>query len=484
MTPRRALLWSFAERYSSFVVTLFSSMVLARLLTPAQVGVYSVCASVTAVAGIVRDFGVSEYLIQERELTREKLRSAYGVAFVAAWSVAALLLASRSTLAAYFGEPGVAAVLAVLALQFALLPITSPSYAVMNRKMAFRHIFVLQICCNVAQALVAVWLAWHGHGFMALAWGAVAGVVTQTLLLVWSRPRDEFALPGFAQVRTVLSFGSLYVASRGLETLARQAHEPIIAKQFDFASVGLFSRAWGMVEMFHHNVADAVVQVATPAFAAAHQRSEPLGVAFAKATALYVCVSWTFFGFVALTAQELILVLFGEQWESAAPLATILALSVLPMGLFELVPQVLSATGHVGRRLRISLWMCPIHITLVLTASFIGLHAVAAVVFFSALTTLLLSLRHLRPALGDGAWALYRPSVRSGAVAAIAVAVQWVTLEACRAVSAPALVSLAATAAVGTIAWMLAAKVLRHPVYFEAVRIQDAILSRARAGRS
>ena len=58
LSPRRALVWSFAERYAS----------------------YSPCAAFGAVAGIARDFGVSEYLIEERELTRERLRSAFGIA--------------------------------------------------------------------------------------------------------------------------------------------------------------------------------------------------------------------------------------------------------------------------------------------------------------------------------------------------------------------------------------------------------------------
>ena len=58
LSLRRALVWSLADCYAS----------------------YSPCAAFGAVAGIARDFGVSEYLIEERELTRERLRSAFGIA--------------------------------------------------------------------------------------------------------------------------------------------------------------------------------------------------------------------------------------------------------------------------------------------------------------------------------------------------------------------------------------------------------------------
>ena len=58
LTRSRVLVWSLAERYASC----------------------SPCAAFGAVAGIARDFGVSEYLIEERELTRERLRSVFGIA--------------------------------------------------------------------------------------------------------------------------------------------------------------------------------------------------------------------------------------------------------------------------------------------------------------------------------------------------------------------------------------------------------------------
>ncbi|MFY7940899.1 MAG: oligosaccharide flippase family protein, partial [Burkholderiaceae bacterium] len=91
LSARAALAWSFGERYASLVVTIASTMVLARLLTPKQVGIYSLCAALTAVAGILRDFGVSEYLIQEKNLTREKMQAAFGIALTVAWSIAALV---------------------------------------------------------------------------------------------------------------------------------------------------------------------------------------------------------------------------------------------------------------------------------------------------------------------------------------------------------------------------------------------------------
>lgn len=475
LTPRRALAWSFAERYIGVLLGIGGTLILSRLLTPAQVGVYSVCAAFTAVAGILRDFGVSEYLIQERDLTRQKLRAAYGIAITVAWSLGAAIFFSRNGLARFFDEPGVAQVLAVLALHFGLLPLASPAFALMNRELAFKQLAYVQTACTAVQTAVTITLAWRGHGYMSLAWGPVSNVATQTLLLLWLRPRETLISPGFKQARTVLRFGAPYMGSRLIETLAKHVHEPVIAKAFGFASVGLFSRALGMIEMFHSNVADAVVRVATPAFAAEHRAGRSLAASYAHATAIFVAVSWPFFGFVALLAPELILVLFGPQWTAAAPIATLLALAALPAGLVEMAPQMLSATGHVRRRLQVSLWVSPLHVAGVFLAATIGLKAVAVVTLFSGLLSMVLYARHLRVVLATPLGTMFR-SVSGSALLTIATLIaQAAVASSARSVQWPAWAVLLCAALTGVVVWLAVAWLLGHPIWKEFARAAHAV---------
>jgi O-antigen/teichoic acid export membrane protein len=469
MHPRAALVWSFAERYASFAIGLASTMLLARLLTPAQVGVFSLCMALLAVLGIVRDFGVSEYIIQEPELTPERLATACGIALAVAWPLAALLYVSRNTIAGFFDEPMVATILAVLCIQLVLLPISSPVYALLNRQLAFRRIFVLQLACNALQAGVTVWLAWRGYGSLALAWGPVVNIGVQTLLLLlWPDTRALFITPRLHGAARVWAFGLPYAGSRGLETLARNMHEPVIARQFDFASVGLFSRAWGMVEMFHTHVADAVVRVATPAFAQARRDQQDIGAAFARALSLYVALAWPFFAFVAIAAPELVLILFGGQWTAAAPLASVLALAALPAALYELVPQLLSATGHVQRRLRITLLAAPLHIAAIVVASNHSLLAVAAVSFLTSVWTLWLSVRQLESAVGVGWRRIVEATLPSALLAAATAAAMVGAALGLRSLAAGPAGVLLVVLASGMFAWGLVARLLQHPAYDEA----------------
>lgn len=462
-STKRALVWSFAERYAGLLIALASTMILARLLTPAQVGIYSLCAAFTAVAGILRDFGVSEYLIQERELTIDKIRAAFGLAILVAWSMALFIFLARMEVADFYSEPRVADVLLVLTVNFLLLPLSSPAFALMNRELAFGQIFWLQLACNGAQALTSVGLAIRGHGVMALAWGPVANVATQTALLLVLRPRQTLVLPSLRNSQHVLKFGSMYVGSRVLEVVARNTHEPLLAKQFGFESVGMFSRAFGLIEIFNSTISAAVIRVTTPAFAAASREGASVATAFSRATGMYVSVSWTFFGFVAVMSEPIIRIMFGAQWVAAAPIATVLAIGALPAALNSMAPQMLSATGHVAKRLRLSMVFCAIHVVCVIAASQLTLIAVAWVWFVSMSAIALLYASTLRQIFAEPIKVIYREAARGAGVAILSVAAQWVVAMSLGAAQVPTLPHLLLVAVAGVLSWAASARWLRDP---------------------
>ena len=468
---RTALLWSLTERYAGLLINLASTMVLARLLTPAQVGVFSLCASLAAVAGILRDFGVSEYLVQEKHMTADKLRAAFGVAILVAWSIGAVILLGRDAFAQFYREPGVARVLAVLSLNFLMLPFASPAFALLTREMAFRKIFFVQITSNATQASTAVVMAWRGYGYMSLAWAPVAGIAMQTVLTTIIRPRDSLVLPGLRQAREVLRYGSMFVVSRLIETVTRNAHEFLIARQTGFAAVGLFSRAFGLIELFNSNVTQAVQRVASPVFASQHRSGQALAASFARSTAIFTSLALPFCGFIALMAGDIILVLFGRQWGAAAPLARILAIGLVPYYVVGLAPNLLAATGHIRRRLQISFYYSPVHLAGVFAASFFGLAAVASVWTLSFSVMMVMYMVNLKAVLGCSIGELFLPSLSSAGMALLTMAAQLLVLAACRYAGLPPIANLALVGLAAAAAWVAAARALQHPVYDEVMRL-------------
>ncbi|MET0211277.1 MAG: lipopolysaccharide biosynthesis protein [Burkholderiaceae bacterium] len=477
-TVRGALAWSFAERYLSLLITVPTTMILARLLTPAQVGVYSLCAVVVNLASILRDFGVSEYLIQERELDREKLRSAFTITLAMAWGMALVIGVGRHAIAAWYHEPLLAELLLVLCLNFLMLPLASPSFALLNREMAFHRICVVQVSANAANALTSISLAWTGHGALSLAWGPVAGIAVQVAILVWLRPRESVMMPRLRGAGRQLRYGAMFTASRLVESGSRNAHELIIGKQFGFTSLGLFSRATGLIDLLGTTVSSAILRVATPALAADHRAGHSLVAPYAKGTAIFTGIAWPFMGGVALMSRDILALLFGNQWLEAAPIATLLAIAGLPYALTMLAPNALAAMGQVKRRLSVALWYGPIHLTCVLIASLWNLHAVAAVFVVGNLVSVAMYTRHLTELMATTPRALFGPSWSSAKLALGCCAGIALAQLGCYELSVPLIPRIALCAVGGTLAWLGSAALLNHPAMIEVRRLITHMRSR------
>jgi len=470
LSVRGALLWSFGERYASLIITVASTMILARVLTPAQIGVFSLCAAVVAVAGILRDFGISEYLIQEKDLTRDKMRAAFTLALIIAWTIAIIVFALRNVIADYYAEKGVAEVLAVLSLNFVILPFASPAFALLNREMAFRKIFAAQITSNAIHAATSITLAVLGYSYMSLAWASVASTLMQTVLLGFLRPRESFLQPGLKDAQTVLAYGSMFVTSRVIETFTRNAHEFIIAKQFGFISVGLFSRAFGLIDLFYTNFTSAMLRVTTPLFANDHRGGNDLPSRYASGTSVLTVFAWPFLGYLALMSNEIILVLFGPQWGAAAPVASMLALSAFPNYLVTLGPSLLAATGHVKRRLLLTVWYTPIHLIAILVASNWGLLAMAAAFGITSLAGFTMYAYQLPRIFGCTARQLFGASGKSALVATMSIAAQAAAHMACMTYQINSILTLILVGMAALLAWLLAAHFVSHVAYLEIMR--------------
>lgn len=461
---RRSLVWSLGERYFSALFALGVSMIIARLLTPLQIGIFSMCAATMMLASVLRDFGVTEYVLQERELTAAKLRSVMTVAMASAWGVGAVVFFSREALAAYYAEPRLVPVLGVLCINFLLLPFASPAFAQLSRELRLRTVFAVQFATGVAGGLTSLLLAWRGMGELSLAWGSVAGVATQFVLVLAICGRQALTLPGVAHLREVMRFGAYTMSSRALDVTSANLHEFIIARQFGFTAVGLFSRAKGMVDLFQSSVANAMVRVASPTMAAAHRGDQSIVAMFAKGTGNYTALAWPAYILLAAVAPQLIRLLFGPQWDQAGEIARWLALATMPIALSPLAGAAMAATGRVKRRLVVSLIYAPVHALALLALAGFGLQAMAWAWFISHSVIAMAYAWQLRTVLQCRVADLYRPCLRSLAVAALCAAAVGAWHRFGPGAGTPALLLLLSTTAVAALAWLGAVYATRHPL--------------------
>jgi len=168
---RRALAIAVAENQLTFALQFATAVIVARLLTPSEIGVYSIAVITLSAAHVIRDFGVVAYLVKEAELSTEKIRAASGLSFLVSWALAALIGLASFPLAKFYNEPRLLHLTWVLALNFVMIPFGAVAMAILRRDLQMGRIFTIRVGSAAASATTVVVLALLGFGPMSLAIG-------------------------------------------------------------------------------------------------------------------------------------------------------------------------------------------------------------------------------------------------------------------------------------------------------------------------
>ena len=328
MSTRKSIFFSFLDRYASLAIAVVSSMVIARLLTPAEIGVFSVTMVLLMFVSTVRDMGAGQYLVQEKELTTDRIRAVWAVQLGLGLGLACLVLLASYPVSVFYKEPRMRDIMLLVALNYAVNPFGSLTYAWLMREMRFESVALMRFSAGLTGALVSTGLAWQGYGPISLAFGSLSATAMNALMAIYFRPKSFPWLPGIKEIKRVLAFGSKLTGSSIVNVFANGAPELLLGKLQDLAAVGLFSRANGLVQMFYRLFVDAVSVVCLPWFAKQSREQGDFVAPFLKATSYVTAFGWSFCMAIVCLAHPIINVLYGGQWNEAVDLARLLAVAM------------------------------------------------------------------------------------------------------------------------------------------------------------
>ncbi|RJG07041.1 hypothetical protein D3870_14470 [Noviherbaspirillum cavernae] len=387
-STKRSIGISFATQYLELVIHFLAVLVLARILSPEDTGTYSVAAFLMALLHVFRDFGVVQYIIQERDLTTDKIRSAMGVAILLALAVAAVLYGGSGMVAHFYGNPAIEQILVIMAVSFAISPFGSLLVGIFRREMRLQTLFYIKIISALCHVAVAIALAMRGFGAVSLAWANFAGILSFGIAANLMRPPGIPWCPQFRNIKTILSFGGIASIGNAANIAGTNMPDLVIGKVMDMAAVGYFSRANGLVQLFGKLITGALLPLVLPYFAQIRREGKNPAGPYLAAIEYLTALAWPFFAVMALLAYPIVRTLYGSQWDASVPLVELLCAEGAIISLSIFAGQVMVANGQVRIATVSQLIVQPFRVGAVLLASIYGLQAVAVALIASEVLSL------------------------------------------------------------------------------------------------
>lgn len=326
------MLWAYGSFAAGRALTLVSTAVLARLLDPRDFGLVALALVFTAVLETVADLGLGQVLVIADRRELQARADTVFVASLAIGAVLAVLIAALGPLAAaFFDQPALTGLMALLGANFLLRSLGSTHYALAERALDFRTRTQAEVAEVLVRGVVAIALAAAGAGALSIVGGQLAGtvalVVTLWRLVPW-RPRLRGErTPLRAMWRLGAAFGGVDL----LAALSNNVDYVFIGRVLGPASLGLYSIGFRLPELLVMNVTLVAGRVLFPAFAAV--ASDGLPRAFEISLRYTVMLSLPLAAGLAALAHPIVVALFGARWEGAATPMRVLTLYALALTL-------------------------------------------------------------------------------------------------------------------------------------------------------
>jgi O-antigen/teichoic acid export membrane protein len=322
---RRAFYWSAIGQIVVFLVTFGGSVIVARLLTPHEMGIYAISLATIGVLQVVTAFGVGNYVIRAEHLDQRTVDSAFTINALIAAVLSATIYAFSYAGARFLSDPAVADVLHILS----LLPLLSildfrPS-TLLQREMDFRSVSIATVAATIVGTVTTVILAYFGASYLSQAYGGVLGALANTVGLSLLGRRHLSFRVSTGHWREMIGFGLRMMSIGGVSALASRMSDIILGRMLGLANLGLFSRASNLNMMIFTNVQGTLTRIIFVKLSHDYRQFGVLRAPFLKWVSVVSGVMGPILMGLAVLSRPVIVILYGERWLAAAlPLSLLL----------------------------------------------------------------------------------------------------------------------------------------------------------------
>lgn len=471
LAMRKALAWMSLAQSSFFVLQFAGSVVLARLLTPYEMGVYAIALALTGLLAILQATGLQSFVVREPDISDDTLATAFTVNAGIGLALAAAIALVSVVGGELLREPGVRQVLLLLAILPLLGILEFLPAARMEREGRFPVIAVVGMGKHMTATGVTLAMAFAGYSYLSMAYGALAGAVVSLVAFNLVGRRFVAFRLRLGEWRRVLQHGSHMLAISGVNALSSRLSEIVLAQFAGLGALGLYSRAATLNNMLWENIHLVIGRVLLVDFAQRKQQGLSLRDTYLRAVEMLTALLWPAFAGLAVLAGPFIRIVYGEKWLGAAAPLSMLAVAAMVLVAITQTWEVFVASRETGRQARLEVVRTGFGLVLFVIGALFSLTAAAAARIGEAIFSLILYRPHLDRMTDTHTRDFLAIYARSGAltVAAAGPAAALMALNGWSPATSP--LQVAGAVAAGLAAWALAIVLLRHPLRDEAVRL-------------
>lgn len=343
-----------AGKLAHQILTIGFTLVLARVLSPADYGLYGIAFLVLQLLIYLEGFRIESALIQRRALTLGEARQGYTILLVAGVLFSVLMVVLAVPVASLFDESGAVSLIRMLGIAFVIRALASIHRVHLRRELRFGTLALIEVSGLVPGGIAAVWMASSGYGAESLvAFYLIQSTIASIAAILVVR-RYAPAIPRQALTRDLFTFGLPATGSEVVSYLWFHAPSIFVGWGIGTEALGFFRQALALVSKPVLYLQEVTSQLAFPVLSRAHEQGYEVKGAYLHAFHTVCLVGIPVCTFTLLFAPEIVHILYGSQWGAIIPLVRILVVVAFAKVLHPFASGLFQARGRPSTDLKIN----------------------------------------------------------------------------------------------------------------------------------
>ena len=340
------MLWSGVGKIGTMMISFISNLILARLLMPSDFGCIGMLYVFIAISGVFISGGLGSALIQKQNIYPVDYTTVFYWNLTISILFYFILYFAAPIIANFYSMPLLRDVLRVQGLSLIIQSFSIVQSTQLQKQLRFRELTISNIVSSLLGIVFAIVLAFGGYGI----WSLVASTIVSSLMsviLLWKmsswRPTWEFS---FKSLSILFNFGGLMLLSSLIETIYTNLQSLVIGKWYSAKDLGFFTQAQKLQEVPTNALSSIVNEVSFPVFSEIQHDKALLLNGLRKNISAITYLNFPLMVLLVVVSEPLILLLYGNKWESSIPYFQILCVSSMIYTLNTLNTNVIKSLGR------------------------------------------------------------------------------------------------------------------------------------------
>jgi O-antigen/teichoic acid export membrane protein len=365
--------WNFLGYFFRKIIGTLSLIILARLLLKSDFGLISAVSVILNLVGILREMGLSAFLIYQKEKIRTTANLIFFLNIISGFIVYLLLFLGAELAASFYQKPIITPLLRTFGLTILMEAYIYTHLTLFAKELQFKKRALAEGLSAFFGFTMAILLAFYKYGVWSLIFGNLGSSLVNALFVRSCssfHPKWEF---DFSLLKKIFRYSHYLVWVDLTNFVSFHLTYFIIGRYLGVEALGIFTMACNLAEWTSVHFIYILSRVAFPIFSKIQDNKSLLKKSYLKMVEYTSFLTVPALAGLFLLASHFVLSLYGERWQGVIVILKILLFRSLFRSIFILITPLLKALGHPGLIFKVNLSKFLLSLPLYLFAVRLGL---------------------------------------------------------------------------------------------------------------